>query len=79
MPALDVIKDIRSSLDPGLVLSSVHPLALEDAKETFGRGVVGTTAPGSMVALVCAETVARKLCVVHRMLPGYVSYAAFLP
>jgi hypothetical protein len=31
----------------------------------------------SMVALVCAETVARKLRVVHRISPGYVSDAAF--
>jgi hypothetical protein len=50
VPALDVIKDIRSRLGSGPVLPSVYPLAFEHAKETFGRRVVSTTADGAHAA-----------------------------
>ena len=44
VPALDVIKDIRSRLGSRLVLPPIDPLPFEDAEETFRRGVVRTTA-----------------------------------
>jgi hypothetical protein len=44
MPAFDVVKDMPLSLRLGAILPSVHQLPLEHAKETFGGGVVGTSA-----------------------------------
>ena len=44
VPALDVVKDIRSRLGSRLILSPIDPLPFEPAKETLGRGVVGATA-----------------------------------
>lgn len=44
VPALDIVKDIRSRLGSRLVLPPIDPLPFEPAKETFGRGVVGATA-----------------------------------
>lgn len=43
MPALDVVKDIRSRLGSCLVLPPIDSFPFEDAEETFRRGVVRTT------------------------------------
>jgi len=45
VPAFDVVKDIRSGFRSGLVLPTVDALAFEHPKETFRRGVIGTTLP----------------------------------
>lgn len=50
MPALDVVKDIRSGLGPGPILPTVDPLTLEHPKETLGRRIIGTTADGAHAA-----------------------------
>ncbi len=44
VPALDVIKDIRSRLGSRLVLPPIDPLPFEHAEETFRCSVIRTTA-----------------------------------
>jgi len=55
VPAFDVGKDIRSRLGPGPILPSVHQLALEDPKETFGGGIIGTQLP--MALMITPESI----------------------
>ncbi len=43
VPALNIVKDIRSRLRSGPVLPPIHALPFEHAKETLRRGIVGAT------------------------------------
>ena len=49
MKAFDVVEDIRSGVRPRTVLSSVHPLSLQDTEEAL-RGSIVRAAPDSAQA-----------------------------